>query len=264
MITEYVDEALLLGGRCLLLLVSLNSIAAPRLRADIIIDDFDDPVQIVLPEMEDQPQVTEGVGELLASRTVYVGESQTDPIGLVDVDMTTQSRLTARIDGQFLDNPQNVPLLAFGSAYEFGSAADFTKGGINDALFIDMTIFRGSGIPPALSVVVGDANDVFAAIISGFRLPSDSPYTLTLPFSSFGFRGGGGVGLADFSTIDLLDVTVRLLQGSRNPDTNWFVQIDRIRVGRAVPEPQTWQLELMVALLLAAFANRRYCSQSLF
>jgi hypothetical protein len=244
--------------RLVLVLVLLSIVEEPRVRAGIILDDFDNPVQIVLPEMEDQPQFTEGVGELLASRTVYVGESQTDPFGLVDVDITTQSRLTARIDGQFLDNPENVPLLAFGAAYEFGNAADFTNGGINDAVFIDMTIFQGSGIPPALSVVVDDANDVFTAIISGFNLPSDSPYTLTLPFSSFGFRGGGGVGLADFSTIDLLDVTVRLLQGSRNPDTNWFVQIDRIRVGSVVPEPSTYRLANLTALLIAIICARTY------
>lgn len=221
-------------------------------RAEIIIDDFDDAVQIVLPEMENQSAITSGVGALNAKRSIGANGSQTDPIGMVDVDVTKPSHLTAWIDGQHLDNPLNTPLLAVGAFYDFGGPTDLTEGGSNDAVLIDMTIFQGSGIPPALSVLVRDANSTFAAIVSGFSLPSDSPYTLTLPFSSFGVRGGG-VGLAEFSTIDLFEVTVRLLQGSRDPDTNWFVQIDRIRVGRntAISEPATWHFAAVAAAIIA-------------
>ena len=226
-------------------------------RAEIIIDDFDDPIQIALPQMENQSVMTPGVGVLNANRFIDVSSSQTDPIGLVDVAITRPSHLTARIDGQFLDNPANLPILSFGAAYDFGAGTDLTGGRVNDAMFIDMSIFRGSGIPPALSVLVRDANDVFAAIVSGFALPSDSPYTLTLPFSSFGYRGGGGVGLADFSTIDLLEVRVRLLQGGRDSNVKWFVQLDRIRVGNTVPEPTTGPLVILWTLLLALIGVRR-------
>ena len=96
-----------------------------------------------------------------------------------------------------------------------------------------------------------DYNDTFAANISRFRLLSNASYTLTVPFRSFGFRGAGGIGQADFSTVDLLGVTVRLLQGSRNPDTNWMVQIDRISVGRIIPEPSTGWIAILCALLTA-------------
>lgn len=226
---------------------------AQSLRAAIIIDDFDDLVEIHLPEMEDQPISTDDVGTLNALRTISIGESQTDPIGLVDVAITRSSHLSVRIDGQFIDDPLNTPILSVSSTYEFDSSTDLTEGGANDSLLINVGTFRGSGIPGALSVVAVDANDVFAAIVSGFSLPSESSYTIKLPFSSFGFRGGGGVGLADFSTIELLEVRIRLLQGSRNPDTNWFVQIDRISIGRttSVPELCTWRLATMAFTAIA-------------
>jgi hypothetical protein len=240
------------------IVVGLLAFAAPQsLRAEIIIDEFDAPLQIELPEMENESVSTAGVGVLNAVRSIGVTSSQTDPIGNVDVHITRASHITARIDGQFLDNPLNTPLLAFGAAYDFDGPMDLTEGGVNNAIFLDITVFQGSGIPSDLSILVRDANDTFAANISRFSLLSNSPYTIAVPFRSFGFRGGGGIGQADFTTVDLLGVTVRLLQGSRNPDTNWFVQIDRISVGRTVPEPGTLKILILTVLLAAALCIRR-------
>jgi hypothetical protein len=217
---------------------------------EIIIDDFDDPIQIPLPELENQLVITDEVGPLNAERGIDVSSSQTDPLGRLDVSISRASNLTARIDGQNLDHPQNLPILSFGAGYRFDAPVDLTEGGVNDAMFVDMTIFEGSGFPPALSVLVRDANDLFAAIVPGDGLPSASPYTITLPFSSFGFRGGGGVGLADFSTVTLFELRVRLLQGGRDPEVKRLVQVDRIRVGRFVPEPNPTALLLTATLIL--------------
>jgi hypothetical protein len=240
------------------IVVSLVVVAgAQSLRAGIIIDDFDVAMNMVLPEMENQSVMTPAIGTLNADRFIDVSSSQTDPIGGLDVAVSRPSHLTARIDGQFLDNPLNLPILSFGTGYVFDTPADLTEGGLSSAVFIDMRRFQGTGIPPALSVAIRDANDVFAAIVPGASLRSDSPYTVVVPFSSFGFRGGGGVGLADFSTIDLLEVRVRLLQGGRDSDVNWLVELDRIRVGQLVPEPTAWRLAILTALLIGGISVRR-------
>jgi hypothetical protein len=206
----------LLMRRPLLLVAILAAalVAMPmEASAEIILDEFDDPMQIILPGMEDITAETLGVGGLNAVRLVFVSESQTDPIGLVDVEATRPSHLTARIDGQSLDNPLNLPLLSIGVAYDFPLVTDLTDNGANDHLLIDMTIFQGIGIPGQLSVLIRDDAGIYASNISGFSLLSDLPYTLEIPFSSFGSRGGNDV--ADFSSIELLEVRVRLLTGSR-------------------------------------------------
>lgn len=242
---------------CTLLVACLICVCPFSAPAEIILDDFDDPIEIALPEMENLQIETPNVGVLSALRSIDVSTSQTDPTGLVDVAVTRSSHMTGRIDGQYLDDPQNTPLLSIGAGYAFfDDPADLTEGGINNALLIDMAIFQGSGTPPALSVLILDANDVFAALIPGAILRSDSPYTLALPFSSFGFRGGGGTGLADFSSIEMLEVRVRLLQGSRNLDTSWLVQMDRIRVGQIVPEPSAFALAIISTWFVTSIATR--------
>ncbi|HEX5471034.1 MAG TPA: hypothetical protein VFW73_04065, partial [Lacipirellulaceae bacterium] len=72
------------------LFVSFVPLVAP---AEIIIDDFDDPAEIMLPAMENQAVTTTGVGMLNAERWIEVGALDTDPIGLVDVGITKPSHL---------------------------------------------------------------------------------------------------------------------------------------------------------------------------
>ena len=242
-------------SRILFLPFVLTGFAALPARAAFIIDDFDDPAQGNLPETENELVLTSGVGILNAERGIGASSSQTDPIGLVDVNVTRPSHFTARIDGQFLNHPENTPLLAVGASYNFAAPTDLTEGGINNAILIDVSIFQGSGLPGSLSLGGLAGSGSFQAIVSRSSLLSDSPYTIVLPFSSFGPRGGG-IGAVDFSTIELLGVTIRLLQGSRNPDTNWLVQVDRIRVDRVVPEPNTIALITVTALLAHLMWNR--------
>jgi hypothetical protein len=224
--------------------------------AEIIIDDFDDAVEVDLPEMEEQQILTTRVGALNADRRVIVRASQTDPIGLLDVNVTRESHLTTRIDGQFLSHPDNTPLLSFATGYEFADPVDLTQGGLNDTVFVDMRLFQGPGIPGELSLSLLEGNNAFLAILPRFGLLSDTPYTVAVPFSSFGFRGGGG-GSANFSTVSLIGVTVRLLTGNRDPNTKWLVQIDRIRVGQLVPEPSAGFLMLVAALFIGNAGSQR-------
>ena len=63
-----------------------------KLFAAIIIDDFDAPVQLALPDLENVAVVTPGVGMLNSERSVEVSTSQTDPNGTLDVDITRDSR----------------------------------------------------------------------------------------------------------------------------------------------------------------------------
>ena len=141
--------------------------------------------------------------------------------------------------------------MSFTGRYEFAQPVDLSEGEKNDAVFIDITILQGSAPlnRSKISAGVVAANGAFGAFAPSSDYRSQSPYTIILPFSHFGNRERGRP--QDFSSIESLSWSIGLLSGSRDPNTEWFVQIDRIRVGRAVPEPVTWELAAVAAAIIA-------------
>lgn len=218
----------------------------------LIIDDFNDPVQITVPEMENELVITNGVGELNATRSIQITGLQSDPIGYSDVNLTQASTWTTAIEGQ--TSIGSGPVVSFFTRYDFNEPVDLTEGGRNNAIFIDLLSFDGPGIPGSPSVGVLDGNNTFLSIFSRFQLVEPSPQTLVVPFAAFGVRGSGG-GAADFGTIERLSLTMRLINGNTNPVQGWHVEIDSIRVGRMVPEPGTVNLAA-IALIAAVWRFR--------
>ena len=214
----------------------------------LIIDNFDDPVQITVPEMENQRVFTTEVGELYATRGVRVASSQTDPVGFSDVNDASASTWITQIEEQ--TNMGSGPAISFGVRYDFDEPVDLTEGGGNDVLWIDFRRFEGPSYaagPQSISAGALDGNNTFLSIVGGFGVFSESPFTLGLPFSTFGIRGSGG-GMADFTTIERLSLTIRLINGNKNPIQGWHVEIDSIRVGRMVPEPSTIGMALLASM----------------
>ena len=73
----------------------------PRtLRAEFILDDFDDPAQVVSPEMEGVPVDTENVGALGAKRGISIFDVFTNPQARADVNISNPSQLTASVQPQ--------------------------------------------------------------------------------------------------------------------------------------------------------------------
>lgn len=225
-------RTLLYAAGCLALSVSIAHGAT-------ILDDFHDPAQVTLPEVENELVVTNGVGQLNATRSIQITSLSTDPIGFSDVNLSKHSTWTTRIDQQ--TNMGSNPGLSFFARYDFDQPVDLTEGGQNDAVLIDFRRFVGpsSALGPwFVSVGVLDGNNTYLANHGGGGILQDSPFTVAFPFTSLGTRGGGG-GQADFQQIDRLALTIGLINGNRNPVQGWHVEIDSIRVGRIIAEPST-------------------------
>lgn len=237
----------------LLLYILLLSVSAAH--GALVIDDFDDPVRVVVPEMENEPATTSGVGILNAFRTIQVTSSQTDPIGFSDVNLSSPSTWTTRIDQQ--TNLGTGPSISFGVRYDFDAPVDLTEGGRNDAVFIDFGRFLAPSYafgPWFISAGVLDGSNTFLSTIGGFGILHESAFTVAFPYESFGVRGSGG-GHADFRRIERLALTIGLINGNKNPVQGWQIDIDSIRVGKIVPEPGTAGMAVL-AIMCAVWRFR--------
>lgn len=232
-----------------LLVVWLTSGCPYSALAEILLDDFADPAEVIGEGSFDMP----GVGDLSAVRHLGLGGLRADVIGSLDANITRQSQLTAKITG--LGGIIGLPIVSFNTGYTFENAVDLTDAGRNDAFFIELTEFEGTVRPDFLRVATRDANGIFYSHIDGSLLPTHDPVTIVVPFAAFGPRGGGPE-TADFTTVDLLEVLVRLTTGFDDPNQKWFAQIDRIVVGRVLPEPETGWLVVVTALSLAIGMHR--------
>lgn len=96
-----------------------------------------------------------------------------------------------------------------------------------------------------------DAFDSYEASLNPLVL-STHPMTLVMPFKDFGFRGGGA-GLPDFSKLRAFYFTFRVFQGGELEDLGFYMELDRIRIGR-IPEPAS---EALMILGLAVAGRMR-------
>lgn len=242
--------------RCITALV-LAICASLSAHAEFILDDFDDPAATQLPEMESTVVLTEGIGPLNARRGIFAFGNSGNLVGSFDSSVSANSQLTANITGLEVTNV--TATLDFRAEYQFAAPIDFTQSGVNDAFFIDMTTFQGPDLP---HYVVGYANDAFLGYVLGHPFPANAPHTIVLPFEKFGYRGIVRPGTADilFPRISEVTVSLFLTTGFTNPDQQWFVQIDRIRVGRMVPEPSMWRLAVL-PVIVAVSARWQTCKR---
>lgn len=241
--------ALLFGG-------GLTAGEVTRARAELILDDFDDPVEVISPAMDDTPVTTLSVGPLSASRTVEIFSGSTNPTARFDANVTNPSRLSASLTALNRLNTLSA-IVVFEFDYAFAST-DVSEGGGNNAILFDLHSINGSRLPTFLRALVHDASGAtYESRISS--LPQNSgPFTIAMPFSSFTLRGGAP-GVPDFTTMDRMDFDFFFLGG--DDPVQWSMQMDRIRIGR-IPEPSTGPLAFIgVALVASAARSGRRTSQ---
>lgn len=211
----------------------------PHARAEIILDDFDDPFtvgEIVMPEMNRQYTIETDIGPLAAERWSQVNASSaSQPTGRADINISRLSALSVEI-GEVNPHPTGPPAIGINVLYDFDEI-DLTQGGKNDRVVVDFANFR-SAIPLAgVDVFIGDAQSNYVSRLFDIST-QDGPFSLEFPFDSFGVRGGGAGNLNPtraqglsftisptfFTDIDLIDFSI---------------VVERIRITHAIPEPRT-------------------------
>jgi hypothetical protein len=213
--------------------VALSSTLAS---ADIIIDDFDDPVQVITPIMQGQFVATQNVGDLKAERRVRITALQGNPSGFLDSNISSPSTLTAQIT-KLNPIPFGETLASIQSNYAFPTS-DFEQSGQNNALLFDFQKSTSEMPPSFFMILLRDNNDVFLYLERPVSFSSE-PFTLVAPFDGFTFRDGE-TGSPNFTSVREVNVELRAsaLAGGGPDPLNFFVQLDRIRIGR-IPEPST-------------------------
>lgn len=222
-------------------------------RAEFILDDFDDPAQVVSPGMFDEFVTTTNVGPLQAIRNMRISGARGNPDGLLDSNISSASVLTGQITNL---NPgaSNTTRVGVQSTYDFPST-DFTEGGKNNALIFDFLQLTSEMPPSLFTVRVDDDVDFFFNFNQSLAL-NPGPFTIAVPFDQFQSRGGPNV--LDPTKIEFMSFSLRAseLSGGGPDPLNFFVELERIRVGR-IPEPQSTVL-LLYSLLFGV--NRRFFS----
>jgi hypothetical protein len=225
--------------------------------AEIILDDFDDPLEIRLPEMQNRPYVKQpGIGPLKAERWSDVKAFSVRPTGRLDAGISRQSALTFEFNN-VVRTDNLSPIVAATHLYMFNEI-DITEGGLNDRFVVDFAYLR-STIPMAnVTVFVQDASQ--PGISYGKQIfeipPNDGPFSLEFPFNSFGIRGGGG-GDIDYRRLNNLDVNITPIFFDDINEFSFSTAIERIRFARAVPEPSTLVLVSIGTLGMISLLTQR-------
>lgn len=205
---------------------------------DILLDDFQQDASTESPLMASDFVDTQNVGQLDALRQIRILTSTTRPTGTLDANSTTPSVLTA--DLATMAPRQNAQILVQ-SWYDF-APTDFTEGGENDAILIDFRSTRTNGTPLSTRSFIGRANTTVDTPIS------DQPFTLTIPFDDIG---------ADFSQVSRLNFSFSTPEPGGGADFNLFVEIDRIRIGRIIPEPAGLSMLAIAGVCLGGLRYQR-------
>jgi hypothetical protein len=235
-----------------LLMLSANQFA----RAEIVVDDFDEPDQVfeVSNGFEQHPVTTEHIGDLDASRKLLVTASQTIPDGWsFDTGVHATSTLSAAIHGHSRTST-NSAVITFPVSYTF-LPVDMTENGANTTLLFDFVSQDGTERPLLFRVSVsalsasGTSHDVYTSFVNDLKL-STTPFTTVVPFSTFSTRGGGPPA-PDFSTFrpSVLSIDFFFLNPVEN--IQWSMELDRIRIGNfPIPEPSSFWLGAIGVLIV--------------
>jgi hypothetical protein len=154
-------------------------------RSEFILDDFDNPVSVASPEF-DEFVITPGVGRLNATRQIRIalaGQGTAD--AELDSANFSRSMLTGQVPWLYPRDPISDPIVSIQFNYEIASA-DFTQGGVNNAIFLDFLRLE-SEIPPSLFTVLLNAHAYVTTMV-----PRDpGAFTMVIAFDAFSLRGGG-------------------------------------------------------------------------
>jgi hypothetical protein len=220
---------------------------ATPLRAALILDDFNDPAELRLPEMRFDDVQTTGVGALSATRTLDVGTSA-PAVGVFAADSLLNSALAAQLGTV---NPRTIARSIDLHVFYRFPFFDATEGGVNDGILLDFRSFRRGNVFAGLDVYARD--DVTGRHMTSAQLPDRTePFTLAIPFSAF--TRGEQVLHAD--QLQGLSFSVGLTAPADVSELGFSMVIDRIRIGR-VPEPATSGMGGIAAGTLLVGGRRR-------
>lgn len=242
------------GKRLLAGLILASGVLLPpcAAHAEIILDDFDDSVLVASPQSDNQWVTTENVGPLNAMRQVRIGWGQGDPDGQLDASISTLSVLTGDLAHLNPRNQLSKPIVSMQFNYFF-SSADLSQGNLNDTVFLDFLRLE-SEIPPSLLLILVNG----LAHLEGPLPRSSDPFTIAIPFTNFSSRDGSP-GLPDYTDIRDIRFEIRAsaYTGGGPEPLNFFMELDRIRVGRLVPEPSTLAVTMFALASFSAMARTR-------
>ena len=240
------------------LLVAILASFEP-LRAELIIDDFNDAAEVVTPAMINDFVVTPGVGDLNARRSIRIFGSRAEPTGRIDVNAGGSSAFVAEL-GSLNPTGAGLKIVSVQSQYDFTlpgrplSYVDVTEGGANNAFFLDFRSLQFAVMPRYLTIVAMDDIASFTTYIT--ELPNQiAPFTIVAPFDAFGPRGGSG-GQANFSRLRVATISLRALEGASLNDLEFSMELDRVRVDR-VPEPANSVLAILGLTLVSCMRSAR-------
>lgn len=223
---------------------------------EFVLDDFDDPFEIIMPDMDDQYVMQSDIGPLEADRwSSVVATSGSKPTGRVDSDVSMDSALTAEFG---MVNPHPIggpPAIGINLLY-FIDEIDLTENGLNDCIAVDFAFLR-SAIPLArVDVFVEDVSDPRGSYVSQlFDIPQqDEPFVLEFPFNSFSPRGGGA-GEIDFRHVHEVTLSISPVRFTDIDNLGFSAGVDRLRVTRSIPEPSTAPL-ICIATVSFSYLRR--------
>jgi len=224
----------------LLVATIVVSPAANSALATILIDDFSQPAQVTEISRGSNfvRPVTENVGELNATRTMTVFANQTSPNDWnFDSGVSSPSLLTATINGHTQPPRARSAILSMYATYVF-EAKDLSENGLSDAFLFDFVSHTGTVAPFFFRMSARGSYPTLPLEVRSqdIMLNADS-FTIAIPFSSFGIRGGG-IATPNWSEFDTLAFEFFFFRAPS--DMEWSVQLDRFRIGSTViPEPSS-------------------------
>ena len=227
--------------------------------AEIILDDFDEPFEIVLPHpgfFNPAPVVQFGVGPLGVERHSAVNTLSSGPTGRLDANISRASALTFALD-RLNPTSAEAPVVALSLRYFFDEM-DVTQGGANDRIAVDFSHLR-SAIPLAHAYVFVEGRGIGHGGVLSSVPPSDEPFTLEFPFDA-----------TQFDAIHVSDVIVNIspVYFSGPDEIHFSAAVERIRFTSAIPEPATSVLVVFctfpVMWSLARKRRRRHAGENYF
>ncbi len=228
----------------ILTLILCFSLLAVPLQAELILDDFVDPVETSSPEMQGLSIVTDSVGPLMATRELRIAAFTSFLRPTITTLKVADGSMMAEIEKVGTTQDGRSTTFAFNFSYEF-APTDVSEQGNNDAIFVDFATIAGNEQPGSFGLIVDD-NTTDKLYLSETQLSAtESPLTVAIPFTSFTTRGGA-IGLPDPNTFK--SMAFDFFFNQPRLDIQWSAEIESIRFGRLVPEPASWLL-CSVALL---------------
>jgi hypothetical protein len=246
----------LIAGRLAIapmVVASLALVSGPAV-AELILDEFTDPVTLTSPAMANTWFETMGVGDVDARRQIRIGYGQAEVTGRFDTDLSWAGQMTAHIE-EIQTWDQHFPISWVQFSYFF-EPNDLTQAGRNDAILMDFVSLSGNIQPTFLRAFVYTRHATNP--LYELRLMPEanaSPQTVAFPFKSFRTRDGKP-GL-DPATAWIIDFDFFFL--GHFGELNWSARLERIRFGSTVvPESSTLVGFLWLSQMLFVARRRRF------